>query len=77
MKKIASILCDGGGSKKGYRRNIYLHCGRLICDGEDITPHADSYSYPRGEKGYKMAEEDIAAMYALACWELEWAYWWF
>ena len=68
MKKLASILCDGG-EKKDFRRNIYLHNGRLICDKNDITPM--SGKYPRTQEGINKALDDIEAMYSAGVWELK------
>jgi hypothetical protein len=69
MKKLASILCDGGGDRNDYRRNIYLHKGRLICDKNDITPMPGRY--PRTQAGTNQALDDIEAMYSSGVWELE------
>lgn len=68
MKKLASILCDGG-EKKAFRRNIYLYKGRLICDKNDITPMPGKY--PRTQEGTNNALSDIEAMYSAGDWELE------
>ena len=69
MKKLASILCNNGG--KEYRRNIYMNKGRLVCDGNDITPFPGKY--PRGKAGHEAACLDIEAMYKGEEWKLEWA----
>lgn len=69
MKKLASILCDGGEDRKDYRRNIYLIKGRLICDKNDITPMPGKY--PRTQAGTNQALDDIEAMYSAGVWELE------
>lgn len=69
MKKLASILCDGGEDRKDYRRNIYLINGRLICDKNDITPMPKRY--PRTQAGTNQALDDIEAMYSEGAWELE------
>jgi hypothetical protein len=69
MKKLASILCDGGENRNDFRRNIYLHKGRMICDGNDITPF--SGKYPRGQAGHDAACRDIEAMYSAGLWELD------
>jgi len=58
-------MCDGG-DKADYRRNIYLHKGRLICDGHDITPRADNYK--RGD--LDSVVEDVHAMYDGLYWGL-------
>lgn len=74
MKKIGSILCDGG-EKKDYRRNIYLIKGRLICDGADITPRCGG-NYRGGRNkvsrmaGIRDAIRDVEAMYGNSVWEL-------
>ncbi len=69
MRKIASILCDGGETRKDFRRNIYLANGRLICDGNDITPGVGRYL--RGAAGREQAIADVVAMYQGGPWELE------
>ena len=69
MKKLASIMCDGGDERKNFRRNIYMHKGRLICDSHDITPMPEKY--PRTQAGTNQALDDIEAMYSAGCWELE------
>lgn len=69
MKKLASIECNDG--KRRYRRNIYLYRGRIICDGDDITPMSGRYE--RGQAGRDRAAADIEAMYAGDAWRLEWA----
>ena len=68
MKKLASILWDRK-EKKDFRRNIYLHNGRLICDKNDITPM--SGKYPRTQAGTNKALDDIAAMYSAGVWQLK------
>ncbi len=72
MKKIGSILCDGG--KKDYRRNIYLVSGRLVCDGHDITPHTHKYRGGRNKvsraAGISDAVKDVIAMYGTSTWKL-------
>lgn len=53
MRKIGSILCDGG-ERKDYRRNIYLVEGRLFCDGNDIPPsQQDIRKYKRRKERCK------------------------
>ena len=69
MKKLGSILCDGG-EKKDYRRNIYLIKGRLICDGNDITPFSGKYRGGRAA-GIEDAVRDVEALYRCSVWELE------
>uniref|UniRef100_A0A6M3J673 Uncharacterized protein n=1 Tax=viral metagenome TaxID=1070528 RepID=A0A6M3J673_9ZZZZ len=69
MKKLASILCDGGEHRNDFRRNICLKGGRLICDKNDITPF--SGRYPRGQAGYDAACRDIEAMYGQGPWDLQ------
>ena len=70
MKKLASILCDGGETRRDFRRNIYMHKGRLICDSNDITPMPGKYL--RTQAGTDRAIGDIEAMYSAGCWDLEW-----
>lgn len=64
MKKIGSILCCGGGERKDYRRNIYLISGRLVCDGNDITPRVGIYT------DIEEAREDVRKMYDCNVWAL-------
>lgn len=64
MRKIGSILCDGG-ERKDYRRNIYLVQERLFCDGNDITPHCRTYT------DIKDARRDVRTMYSCSIWKLE------
>lgn len=73
MQKIGSILCDGGEGAD-YRRNIYLKSGRLICDGNDITPRKDRYRGGRNNvsraEGIRDAVRDVTTMYACSVWGL-------
>ena len=77
-KKLASILCDGGEGDDGetledYRCDIVLIEGRLICEGNDITPREGRY--PNNETGVEQAINDIEAMYGLEGerpWDPQW-----
>mgnify|MGYP001587930564 CR=1 FL=1 len=74
MRKLGSILCQGEGKKKDYRRNIYLVGGRLICNGNDITPHADKYRGGRNKVsravGIEDATRDVVCIYGNSIWAL-------
>ena len=68
MRKIASILLDDQQNPER-RCAIYLEDGRLVCDGDDITPH--SGKYPEGLKGQRQARKDVVAMYDGNFWGLK------